>query len=75
MSTKISVFIITFNEEKIIGKCLEKLHFADEIIVVDSGSTDKTIEICQSFQVKVIINKFENFGIQKQFAQIGRAHV
>ena len=68
MSTKISVFIITFNEEKIIGKCLEKLHFADEIIVVDSGSTDKTIEICQSFQVKVIINKFENFGVQKQFA-------
>ena len=68
MSAKISVFIITFNEENIIGKCLEKLHFADEIIVIDSGSTDKTIGICQSFQAKVIINKFENFGVQKQFA-------
>jgi glycosyltransferase involved in cell wall biosynthesis len=68
MNNKISVFIITFNEEKIIAKCLEKLSWADEIVVVDSGSTDKTVEICKQFNAKVIYNKFENFGIQKQFA-------
>lgn len=66
--TKISVFIIAFNEEKIIAKCLEKLHWVDEIIVVDSGSTDTTKAICESFGAKVIDNKFENFGKQKQFA-------
>jgi glycosyltransferase involved in cell wall biosynthesis len=68
MKTKISVFIITFNEEKIIGKCLEKLSSFDEIIVVDSGSTDNTVAICESFGAKVIYRKFDNFGLQKQFA-------
>ena len=68
MEQKISVFIITYNEEKIIEKCLEKLFFADEIVVVDSGSSDKTVSICEKFNAKIIYNKFENFGIQKQFA-------
>ena len=68
MKTKISVFIITFNEEKIIEKCLEKLGSFDEIIVVDSGSTDNTVSICESFGAKVIYRKFDNFGLQKQFA-------
>ena len=68
MSIPISVFIIAFNEEKNISKCLEKLYWADEIIVVDSGSTDKTVEICEGFGAKVIYNIFENFGKQKQFA-------
>lgn len=68
MNQKISISIITFNEEKIIAKCLEKLSWANEIIVIDSGSTDKTVEICQKFGAKVIYNRFENFGIQKQFA-------
>ena len=65
---KISVFIIAYNEEKIIAKCLEKLTWANEIVVIDSGSLDKTVEICEKFGAKVIYNKFENFGIQKQFA-------
>ncbi len=68
MEQKISVFIITLNEEKIITKCLEKLFWADEIIVVDSGSIDKTVEICNQFGAKVIYNKFENFSLQKQLA-------
>ncbi len=68
MKTKISISIITFNEEKIIAKCLEKLSWADEVVVVDSGSTDKTVEICKQFNAKVIYNRFENFGLQKQFA-------
>jgi glycosyltransferase involved in cell wall biosynthesis len=64
----ISVFIIAYNEEKIIAKCLEKLQWANEIVVVDSGSTDNTVAICEKYGAKVIYNKFENFGIQKQFA-------
>ena len=68
ISQEISVFIITYNEEKNIAKCLEKLAWANEIIIVDSGSSDKTVAICEDFGAKVIYNKFENFGIQKQFA-------
>lgn len=68
MNHKISVFIITLNEEKIIEKCLEKLNIFDEIIIVDSGSTDKTIEICNKYNAKVFQNKFVNFSKQKQFA-------
>lgn len=68
MDNKISVVIITLNEEKIIRKCLSKLKFADEIIVIDSGSTDKTLKICEEFGAKVFHNKFEGYGLQKQFA-------
>lgn len=68
MKTKLSVVIITFNEEKIIGKCLEKLSFANEIVVIDSGSTDKTVSICEKFGAKVFINTFNGFGEQKRFA-------
>jgi glycosyltransferase involved in cell wall biosynthesis len=68
METKISIFIISYNEENIISKCLEKLYWADEIIVIDSGSTDKTVSICESYGAKVIYQKFENFGKQKQYA-------
>lgn len=68
MNNKISVFIITYNEEKIIESCLKKLFWADEIIVVDSGSTDNTVTICESYGVKLFSNPFENYGKQKQFA-------
>ncbi len=68
-SPKISGLIITFNEEKNIREVLECLHFCDEIIVVDSFSTDKTIEIAQFFSnVKIIQNKFEDFTKQRNLA-------
>lgn len=66
---KISAYIITHNEEKNISEVLECLDFADEILVVDSCSKDKTVEIAQNFpKVKVIQNPFENFTKQRNFA-------
>jgi glycosyltransferase involved in cell wall biosynthesis len=66
----LSVVIITLNEEKNIQRCIESVEcVADEIIIVDGGSTDKTVEIAGSFtNVKLIENRFEHFGRQKRFA-------
>lgn len=69
IAKKISVLIITLNEEKHIGTLLSDLDFADEIIIVDSFSTDKTEIISKSFsKVKFFQNKFENFSSQRNFA-------
>jgi len=66
---KLSVVIITFNEERNIGRCLESVKdIADEIVVVDSFSTDKTREICESYGVKFIEHTFEGHIKQKNFA-------
>ena len=66
--SKISACIITFNEEQAIEDCLKSVNWCDEIIVVDSGSTDQTVEICKSMCCKVIYNKFVCFSSQRQFA-------
>jgi len=64
----ISAVIISYNEEDNILKCLSSLQDFDEIIVVDSGSHDKTIEIAKSHGAKVIHQKWLGFGPQKKFA-------
>ncbi len=64
---KVSAVIITFNEENIIGQTLSKLWWCDEIIIVDSGSTDKTIEICQQFGCDIFSHSFEGYGEQKKY--------
>ncbi len=65
----ISVTIITLNEEENITKLLKDLKgFADEIIVVDCGSTDKTIEVAKKFGAKTYFRKFDNFANQKNWA-------
>ncbi len=66
---KLSVCIITRNEEKDLAKCLESIKdLADEIIVVDDRSTDKTIEIAKKFGARVFERKLDNFASQKNFA-------
>ncbi len=66
---KISGIVITFNEEKNIRRCLSSLkEVCDEIIVVDSFSTDKTEEICKEFNTKFIKHEFEGYREQKNFA-------
>jgi len=65
---KVSAVIITNNEEKKIGECLEAVgSVVDEIIVIDSESKDKTVEICQSFGVKVYVKKWEGYSRAKNF--------
>ncbi len=71
---QISATIITFNEEKKIADAINSVAFADEILVVDSESTDKTREIAESLGAKVIIQKWLGFAAQKQFAVDHAAH-
>jgi len=65
---KISISIITLNEEKNIARCLKSVAWADEIIVVDSGSKDGTVEIAKGLGAKVIHNEWKGFSEQKDFA-------
>ena len=66
---KLSIIIISKNEEDAIGECLASVSWADEIIVVDSGSTDKTVDICKSYGAKILITEdWPGFGCQKNRA-------
>lgn len=65
----LSILLITFNEEKNIKRCLDSCSFADEVILVDSYSQDKTLEIAKKYpQVKIYQNPFKNHGQQKNHA-------
>lgn len=64
----ISTVIITLNEEYNLLNSLPKLTWSDEIIIVDSGSSDNTLSICKQFGCKIYHRKFEGYGDQKQFA-------
>src|SRR6185295_6713131 len=74
MLMKISATIITCNEEENIREACESLAWADEIIVVDSGSTDKTLEIASSLGARVIRREWAGFSDQKQFAAEQAVH-
>ncbi len=64
----LSVAIITRNEESNLGRTLGSVRFAGEIIVVDSGSTDRTVEIAESFGARVVHEPWRGFAAQKNFA-------
>ncbi|OIR02825.1 PGL/p-HBAD biosynthesis glycosyltransferase [mine drainage metagenome] len=65
----LSVIIITKNEAHAIADCLRSVAWADEIIIVDSGSTDNTINICEQFGAKVTVTEnWPGFGQQKNRA-------
>ena len=66
---KLSVVIITFNEEENILKCLNSVRdIADEIVVLDSGSTDNTIHICEEQGCRILYRAFDLHAKQKQYA-------
>lgn len=66
--TKITAIIPTLNEEIHIADAIESVSFADEIIVIDSYSADKTLKIAEKLNVKIIKRKFDDFSSQKNFA-------
>jgi glycosyltransferase involved in cell wall biosynthesis len=64
----ISAVIFTLNEEINLPACLQSLKWCDDVIVVDSFSTDGTKELCERAGVRFFQNKFEGFGIQRNWA-------
>ncbi len=68
MSHKVSAVLIAYNEANIIEETLKALTWCDEIVVVDSGSTDKSQEIYAKYNCKVLVREFDGFGTQKDFA-------
>ena len=65
---KLSVYMITYNNERTVERALKSVAWADEIVVVDSFSTDKSMEICRRFTEKVIQRKWPGHQEQYQYA-------
>lgn len=71
----LSAFIITYNEEDRIAQTLESLkEWVDDIIVIDSGSSDKTCTIAENYHARVFINPFQGYGPQKRFGEDQAKH-
>lgn len=69
MKSPVSVIILTYNEEKNIVDCLESIKdFAEKIFIVDSGSTDQTLEILSKYPVQIFQNPFDNYSQQRNWA-------
>ena len=63
-----SVVILTLNEERNLPGCLASVAGCDDIVVLDSGSTDRTTEIARAAGARVLVNPFVNFAVQRNFA-------
>jgi len=64
----LSIAVVALNEEANLGRTLQSVHWADEIVVVDSGSTDRTCEIARQFGAKVIVEPWRGYAAQKNYA-------
>ncbi len=64
---RLSVVVITLNEEDRIRECLASVAWADEIVVVDAGSEDKTVALAREFTDHVVIRPWDGFAAQKNF--------
>jgi glycosyltransferase involved in cell wall biosynthesis len=71
---KISATIITCNEERDLPRAIESLRCCDEILIVDSGSTDRTVEIAQKFGARVLEANWRGYAGQKNYAADQAAH-
>ena len=63
-----SILILTYNEEKNLAECLDSIVWCDDIWVLDSGSTDRTVEIAKERGCHLLTRKFDNFGDQRNYA-------
>ena len=68
MKLPVSVFIITKNEEEHIEKTLKSVSLFDEVILVDSGSTDSTLDIAKRYGAKIYSHSWQGYAKQKQYA-------
>ncbi|OQY59702.1 MAG: hypothetical protein B6245_05350 [Desulfobacteraceae bacterium 4572_88] len=68
MTSPVSVAIVTQDEEERLTRCLETLSFADEMVVVDSGSRDSTVRVAESFGCRVMFQPWLGYARQKQHA-------
>ncbi len=68
MHKPFSAIIITYNEAVNLARCLQSIDFADEIVVVDSGSTDETLTIAKNYGARIIHQSWLGYGPQKRFA-------
>lgn len=63
----VSILILTYNEEANLPRCLGALEWCDDIVVVDSGSTDRSVQIAQAYGARVLTRPFDNFAAQRNF--------
>lgn len=68
MKPRVALIVITRDEQELIGDCLRSASICDELIVVDSGSTDRTVEIVHGLGARVYQREFSGYIAQKQFA-------
>ena len=68
MAESLSLCIITRDAAGELAECVESARFADDIVVVDSGSRDDTVEVARRLGARVLEHPFTGFGAQKQFA-------
>lgn len=70
----ITLLVITRNEAEVIGRCLDSVPFAAEKLVIDSGSTDGTVETAQRHGARVVQQQWLGFGAQRNFASTQASH-
>src|SRR5262249_8333191 len=64
----VSAYVLTSNNAATLEKCLTSLHWVDELLVVDDGSADATLEIARQCGARILHNPFTNFTVQRNFA-------
>lgn len=74
MTPKISAVVMIYNEEAQIRQCLDTVRWVDEIVICDSFSTDRTVEICRQYTDKIYQRRFDNFGNQKRWLMDKPSH-